>query len=91
VRCSDSRHRKYRFPDGEIPDKSKESLGKYSSGFGDFVRPDRVLSGLAIARSDFPIRQREIIRESILWVQKSPDKGFEEHFSSSGRGKRRSW
>jgi hypothetical protein len=42
------------------------------------------------ARSDFPIRQGRSSR-SILWVQKSPDKGFEEQFSSSGLGKRRSW
>jgi hypothetical protein len=32
---SDSRPRKYRFPDGEIPDRSKEHVGEYSSGFGD--------------------------------------------------------
>jgi hypothetical protein len=41
------------------------------------------------AKSDFPIWSREIIR-SILWVLKIPDKGIEEHFSSSGQGKRRS-
>jgi hypothetical protein len=41
------------------------------------------------ARFDFPIGQREIIRR-VLWVSESPDKGFEEHFSSSGQRKRRS-
>jgi hypothetical protein len=29
-------------------------------------------------------------REELLWVLESPDKGFEECFSSSGRRKRRS-
>jgi hypothetical protein len=32
---SDSRPRKCRFPDGRIPDKSKEHVGEISSGFGD--------------------------------------------------------
>jgi hypothetical protein len=42
-----------------------------------------------LVKSDFPIWSREIIR-SILWVSKTPDKGVEEHFSSSGQGKRSS-
>jgi hypothetical protein len=33
------------------------------------------------ARSDFPIKQREIIRR-VLWVLEIPNKGFEENFSS---------
>jgi hypothetical protein len=41
------------------------------------------------ARSDFLIWSREIIR-GILWVLESPDKGFEDIFSSSGQRKRRS-
>jgi hypothetical protein len=32
---SDSRPRKYRFPDGEIPDRARKHVGEYSSGFGD--------------------------------------------------------
>ena len=34
-------------------------------------------------RSDFLIEQRGIIGR-VLWVLEGPDKGFEEHFSSSG-------
>jgi hypothetical protein len=42
-----------------------------------------------LARSDFPIWSREIIR-GILWVLRTSDKGVEEQFSSLGRRKRRS-
>jgi hypothetical protein len=55
------------------------------------VQPESVLSRLAIQRGPiFSIEGREIIGR-VLWVLEGPEKGFEEHFSSSGLGKRRSW
>jgi hypothetical protein len=38
---------------------------------------------------DFPNEVKGDRRRSILWVRQSPDKGFEEHSSSSGLGRRK--
>jgi hypothetical protein len=65
-------------------------MGEYSSGSGICKTRSREFKTHDHARSDFSIGQREIIRR-VLWVLESPDKGFEEHFSSSGRRKRRSY
>jgi hypothetical protein len=44
------RQRKCRFPDREIPDRSKESVWRIFIGVRVFVRPDLVSAGLAITR-----------------------------------------
>jgi hypothetical protein len=83
------RQREYQFPDGEIPDRSRKALVSFHrvSGICETRTCDFRIRDLA--KSDFPIWIREIIR-SILWVLRTPDKGVEEHFSSSGLRKRRS-
>jgi hypothetical protein len=77
------------FPTRKFPIRARKAFGEYSSGSGICETRSREFKTRDLARSDFPIKQREIIRR-VLWVLESPDKGFEEHFSSSGRRKRRS-
>jgi hypothetical protein len=75
------------FPTGETPTRVREGL----------VYPHRV-SGFCetricafrsrdTARRDFPIEGRGIIGR-VLWVLEGPEKGIEEHFSSSAWGRK---
>jgi hypothetical protein len=78
------------FPMGKIPTRARKALAIIHRVSGFCETRICAFKTRDTARSDFPIEGREIIGR-VLWVLEGPEKGFEEHFSSSGLGKRRSW
>jgi hypothetical protein len=77
------------FPTGKFPTRARKAWVNIHRGSGICETRSCGFRTRDLAKSDFPIWSREIIR-SILWVLRTPDKGVEEHFSSSGLRKRRS-
>jgi hypothetical protein len=83
VRAVDHDSASVDFPTGKFPTRERNTWVNIHRGLGICETRSCSFRTHNIARSDLPIWSREIIR-GILWVLRTPDKGVEEHFSSSG-------